>query len=215
LSGAARVLALAALIALLGCVSRRVDVAWPSPDLEGGYSATLSGSLTWHGKGIPITGGCAVDPRRGIRVELRDPMGMTRLLLLVNDSECKLMDPVAGLISTWSSPHRDMPWAPEDLAFLFMAHRPPSLTRLTTRTGHPTLEASWRNDRGRMTATLEPSNTGPCPFSEATVSGPGAAKLTLKWGSVAPASFPAQAFDPPPMNLEPVAVDRILSEIQP
>jgi hypothetical protein len=215
LSGAARVLVLAALIALLGCVSRRVDVAWPTSGMEGGYSAVLSGSLTWHGKGIPITGGCAVDPQHGIRVELRDAMGMTRLLLLVNPSECRLIDPAAGLISAWSSPEKDIPWAPEDLTFLFTARRPAGLTRLTGRTGHPALEASWQNSRGRMTARFEPFKTGPCPFSDAVLAGPGGARLELKWNSVVAASFSAGAFDPPPMNLEPVAVDRLLNEIEP
>jgi hypothetical protein len=215
LSGAARALVLAALIALLGCVSRRVDVAWPSPGQEGGYSALLSGSLTWHGKGIPIAGGCGVNPQHGIRVELRDAMGMTRLLLLVNTSECRLVDPAAGLVSTWSSPERDMPWAPEDLIFLFTARRPASLARLTARPGHPALEASWQNNRGKMTAKLEPMKVGPCPFSEAVVAGPGSARLQLRWTSIVPASLPADAFDPPPMNLKPVAVDRLLNEIQP
>jgi hypothetical protein len=203
------------LIALLGCASRRVDLTLPPPTPEASYSAVLSGSLTWHGKGIPITGGCAVDPLQGIRLELRDTLGMTRLLLLVNAKECRLVDPAAGLVSTWSSPGRDIPWASEDLIFLFLGHRPPGLTRLTVRTGRPMLEASWKNGLGKVTAELEPLEGGACPFRQAVVMGPGAARLKLNWTSVLAASFPDDAFDPPSMALKPVGADRLLSEIQP
>lgn len=212
MSGAGR--AAAALLvstALLGCAARRSADSWPAP-ASGSYSASVRGSLTWHGRGVPISGGCAVDPSRGVRLEARDAFGATRLLLLLSPTSARLVSPSEGLSFSWEEASQGAPWSPRDLWLLFTG-RPPVPDVSLTATGRGATEtARWRNGAGRLKALLAPSAQGPAPFDSAALEGPGSAELRLSFSRARTSTFADETFSPPAgLSLSPAALGELLA----
>ena len=167
------------------------------------------------GRTLAAFGGCAVEPGKGARVELRDPFGATQMLLLLTPAEGTLVAPSAGLVYRWSEATRAMPWDPADLLFLLQGGPVPGQAGLEPRPGGR-LRAGWRNGLGRCRADLIPSPAGPCPFLRAELRGPGRTLLTLKLTSARSGSFSPAIFQVPRgIELHSADPAQILEEVQP
>jgi len=200
---------------LIACAFRKPPAALPAAPVAEPYTASLSVTLRLGGRTLAAFGGCAVEPGKGARVELRDPFGATQMLLLLTSTEGTLVAPSAGLVYRWSEATRAMPWAPADLLFLLEGGPPPGQGGLTVRpTG--SLQAVWKNGLGRCRADLAPSPVGPCPFLRAELRGPGRTLLTLALTSARSGSFGPAVFQlPPGIELRSADPGQILEEVQP
>jgi hypothetical protein len=190
---------LAALILLLGaisCATHRSDILLQPPRLVP-YSASLRLTTTMGSRGITASGGCAVDPARGIRVELRSPSGSTLLLLLLHRDRALLIAPTRSISCGWTQATKDLPWSSADLWFLFTGDRPDGLTSL--RMDERGLsQARWRGPLGALSGRFQPGETGISPFGSASVEGPSLSRLVLRFTSPQRAELPDSAFSPPP-----------------
>lgn len=211
LTGASLLLCAAA----ISCAGAKTPVALgPAAPAVAPYSASLGLSLALGGKGVLVSGGCAVVPGQGARVELRDPAGATRLLMLLKPAEGTLIDPVEGLSYTWEEASRELPWGAAELLAVFSGSFPEGAEIEGGRGG--AREARWKNGEGRVKGTFAPSSSGPFPYGSAQIAGPRGASLRITWKSSRPGTFAESVFQAPPgMPLAPSDPGAILREVRP
>ena len=201
-------------LASLSCVSKRVDVSLatlpPSP-----YSSSVHVALALGRHGFYAPGGCAVDPARGVRMELRDPSGSSRLLLLLLRDRAELISLRNGLTFSWSSATEEMPFSSADLWFLFTGTHPEGLRALRS-TGEGFTYAEWKNSRGRFSCRLVPAPTPPPIYQTADLIGPGGTQLRLTFKNTKSGDFPDTTFASPP-GLTPIAAPlaQVIQEASP
>jgi hypothetical protein len=212
-------LALAALLLAaggIGCAGKRAP-STPAVPAVGTppYSASITLSLTLAGRGFVASGGCAAVPGENARVEMRDPAGATRLLLLLGREEGMLIAPAEGLAYTWSEACEELPWRPGELLALFSGTVPGGGSPPPGRDAGPA-RVRWKNAEGRVRATLTPAASGPFPFSSAEIEGPGRTALRIAWSSVRPGPFGEAIFRAPPgIALLPSSPSAILRGVRP
>ncbi len=194
--GGNRLIPLLFLPALLGCAAQRVNVV-PLCSAASSYSAAIQLTATAGGRGMTASGVCAVDPARGGRIELRDPSGATRLLLLFDSRRASLMDVSRGLVYSWQAASAGMPWSAADLWFMFAGGAPPKL-KAARSTGEGPDRATWSNAMGTLRCQFLPSPDSPLGYWNARCEGPGRARLDVSWHAFQRMPIPAEAFQPPP-----------------
>ncbi len=201
-------------LGLLGCATQRVDIRLLPPPAKP-YSASLQMTVSLRSHGFTAQGGCAVDPARGARIELRGPSGAARLLLLVERDRARLVDVRRGLLFTWTAPSSEIPWAPADLWFLFTGRTPAGIRTLQA-TERGTTAISWDNGTGTVECHLKPQASSPLGFVTADCRTPGGTELKVDWKSFQEGSFPESAFQPPPgLDLAPASLEEVLRETSP
>jgi hypothetical protein len=211
-----RTVALACLLPLasLACITRQVDISLTPPP-PAPYSASVHASFTVGRHGLSADGGCAVDPSRGVRLELRDPSGSARLLMLVNRSAGEIIAPGPGLVFRWTSPTEEMPFAPADLWFLFTGTPPPNLRDLQA-TEKGLTYASWAGPGGPRSCRLAPAPGAAAPFESADLRGPAGTTLRLAFRNARAGDFPNAAFAAPPsLALTEAPLAQLLQETSP
>ncbi len=199
MSGAARKAFVPILVLLLAaCSQKRPPVAVAPVEVpQAAFSASLTCTAAYGHTNVTASGGCALDPARGARVELRDPFGAARLLLLVSPDEATLLSVVSGRFYTWSTASREMPWSAADL-WAVLSGRLPRDARLVKRSAAGLVTAArWRNADGRIAIRLCPSEGSAFPYASAQLKGPRSAALRVKWSRVKPARFENRAFSVP------------------
>ena len=201
-------------LGLFGCVSQRVDIRILAPPAKP-YSASLQMTVSLRSHGFTAQGGCAVDPARGARIELRGPSGAARLLLLVERDRARLVDVRRGLLFTWTAPSSEIPWAPADFWFLFTNQAPMGIRTLSAAQGGMTA-ISWDNGYGTVECHLEPQSSSPLGYVQADCRAPGGTELKVDWKSFQEGNFPESAFQPPSgLSLAPASLEEVLTEPSP
>ena len=193
--------------ALLACAPRPPETWKPLVALSSSYSASAACTLALGGRDFRASGGCAVDPAQGARVELRDPSGATLLLIIVTPNRANLLCPQSGLSFSWNEADRDMPWSPADLMSLFVG--PPAGSVKMSSKG-PALICRWKNGVGRVTGEFVPADS-PLAFSAVSLRGPGRAGLSLRLNSAQAQSFGPEVFRlPEGIDVQPTTPAQIL-----
>jgi len=215
LSGVSRfraALALLLLTALLACAQRAPETWKPLAAPSSSYSASAACILVLGEREFRASGGCAVDPAQGARMELRDPFGATLLLIIVTPTRGILLCPQRRLSFTWTEAGREMPWSPGDLMALFVGPPPGSAKLSSEGSG---LIFRWKNSAGRVRGEFAPAS-GSAAFSAASLRGPGRAGLSLRLNSARPENFGPEVFRlPEGIEVEPSSPTQILKEISP
>lgn len=160
------------------------------------YTAAIEIRATAKGHGAIIPAGCAVDPALGARIELRDSMGGTRLLVILKPSAALLFAPDNGESAAWNESDPSLPWSPLDLWTLLAAEPPPHRDFAKYDDSGRLMACSWTGASGGRRASFVRAS-GDFPYSSATMDGPIGAVLTIEWRKVALGAMPAQALVPP------------------
>ncbi len=160
------------------------------------YTASIQIRATAKGHGATIPAGCAVDPALGARIELRDAMGGTRLLVILKPSAALLFAPEKGESAAWSESDTTLPWSPLDLWTLLAAAPPPHRDFAKYDGSGRLMACSWTGPNGGRRASFARAS-GDFPYSSATVDGPIGAVLAIEWRKVAVGAMPAQALVAP------------------
>ena len=212
MSGLSRALSVSALCASLACAQRAPETWKPLATPSSSYSASAACILVLGEREFRASGGCAMDPAQGARMELRDPFGATLLLIIVTPARGILLCPQSRLSFTWTEAGREMPWSPGDLMALFVGPPPGSAKVSSEGSG---LIVRWKNGAGRVTGEFAPAS-GPAAFSEVSLRGPGRASLSLRLNSARPENFGPEVFRlPEGIEVEPSSPAQILKEISP
>lgn len=154
-----------------------------------------------------------MDPGRGTRVELRDPLGMTALLVLLAPGRGAIVAPQAGRAYTWSEAGRELPFAPQDLMALFEGAPPEA--RPGKAVSPACLAFRWKNAAGGILAEFAPSSE-PAPFSRAVLEGPGGATVAVRFEGGKSNAFGPETFSlPDGLSLVAAAPGEILREVTP
>ena len=207
-------LVLAMLFAAFGCITRRVNINLVPP-AAAPYSASLRLSTTLGQRGFTASGGCAVDPARGARIELRDPSGASQFLLLVTRDRAVLIALKTGLTCKWGPASRAIPFSSADLWFLFTG-RPPAGLRDLQATEKGLTYAAWDGGLGTVACQFDPVSGGLLPHDSALLRGAVGARVELSWSNVRPGVFDDGAFRPPEgLALLPASVQEVLAEVAP
>lgn len=205
-------LALLLLTALLACAPKAPESWAPLIAPSFSYSASAACTLVLGEREFRASGGCAADSAQGARVELRDPIGATLLLIIVTPARGILLSPDKRLSFAWTEAGREMPWSPSDLMALFAG--PPRGSDKAPSEKAVTI-FHWKNGRGRVTGEFTPTG-GPLAFSAASLRGPGHASLSLRLDSVRPEKFGPEVFRlPEGLATEPSTPAQILKEVSP
>lgn len=158
---------------LSGCAPARTPLPWAPEPAKIPYSATLRILVHSRGRTASLRAGCAVDPSRGARVEIRDPMGSTRLLLILlpRPTRALLIDPARRVRALWNQNTENLPWVPETL-WLALAGWPIEGVELDARArDHLALRGSFSGTP--LKGVLTPSAQGPAPFASVEIRGRG------------------------------------------
>lgn len=206
------VLALAALAAagMLACAAQRPpasEAPRPAP-----YASRLQLTAEARGRGMSLAAGAAVDPGLGARLELRDPMGATVLLLWVSPAGGRILSPDGRQEARWEGAVEVLPWSPSEVWALLTGALPAG-ARSVRRTSSGALSgARWDGPYGRVTLRAVAAPGRPFPPESAELSGPGPARLGVRWTSLSDQPPPASALEPPPPG-EPVPLSDLVGEI--
>jgi hypothetical protein len=160
-----KALPLAAAISLLtgACAPQRIpQVLAPGPAASP-FRGTLRVQLRAGGREGSFRAGCAVDPGRGIRIEVRDPFGATRLLLLLEEGGAILVDPARGTQASWGSDRSALPWGP-DAMWLFLAGRVPDGGSLVTHSADR-IRCDWASYGNQVRVRLSSAPGSPAPYA--------------------------------------------------
>ncbi|MGC8764093.1 MAG: hypothetical protein ACP5VN_10780 [Acidobacteriota bacterium] len=191
--GARSLLATLALLGL-GCAPRL-----PTPSLPGGTAPPAGkGRITLLAGRSGLSAPCAfaLDATLGkARVEIREPMGATRLVLFLEPGAALLWDPAGGGWTRWEKAGPGLPFAPGDL-WAALLLRPPGGAR--GRAWGPELRASWRNGAGRVRGNFCEDGRE----RRVSLQGPRGARLEIRFEAVEAATPPEGAFTPPPLPEE-------------
>ena len=197
-----------------GCITRRVNIALVPPAPES-YSASIRFSATIGKHGVSASGGCAVDPSRGARIELRDPSGSANLLLLLTRDRGQLIALRSGLACEWGSSSPSIPFSSADLWFLFTGV-PPSGLRDLQATEKGLSYATWNTPLGLVSCQLRPTSGELLSHDSGLLRGPGGTRLEVTWRGIQPGAFADAAFQPPEgLALIPAPFEEVLGEVAP
>ena len=152
------------------------------------YSALFRCSISYRNRETTFRGGCAIDPERGGRIEFRDPMGATVVLVLLDKERATAVSPFKNLKCTWTESGSEFPWSPADLWSVFSGEYPAS----NLRSKGLTTTAKWRNDSGKVRAWFTCSGEG-LPL-KARLKGPGPLELTIRFSNPEPSRFKKDTF---------------------
>lgn len=183
------VLAVGLLGALLACAQARPTSVWIQPAPVAPHTLTARVLFEVGGRAAAFRAGCAVDPTRGARIEVRDPMGSTQIVIFLQPTGALIVDPARKLKAAWDSRSKELPWGPGILWLVFTGTPPPGAEVREREDG--TLDLLWEGRGGRVTGHLTRSTSGPAAFSEADLKARGRVKLRVVLsGSQAGASDP-------------------------
>lgn len=182
-------LALLALLSL-GCAPRL-----PSPSLASGGQDPLSGrgrvTLTAGRCGLSAPFAFVLDPVAGrARVEIREPMGTTRLVLFLQPGGALLWDPAGGGWSPWEEAGPNLPFSPRDL-WAALLDLPPDEAR--GRTEGSEVRAAWRNGAGRVRGRFGADGE----IRRVSLEGPRGARLEVRFEAEKAGLPPEGAFRAP------------------
>ncbi len=200
MSGAVRKAFVPILVLLLAaCSQKRPPVAVAPVQLpQTSFSASLTCTAAYGRTNVTASGGCALDPTLGARIELRDPFGAARLLLLVSPDEATLLSVVSGRFYTWSKASREMPWSAADLWAVLSGRLPREARSMKRSAAGLVTAARWRNADGRIAIRFSPSRGSVFPYASARLKGPHSAVLDVRWSRVKPGRFEGRTFSVPP-----------------
>ena len=213
-----RVVRRGAVVLSLVCATACARLPVPSPativPLEP-YTASIQIRATAHGRGALVSAGCAVDPASGARIELRDNMGGTRLLIILKPSAAFLFAPDSGESASWSESDSSLPWSPLDLWTLLAAVPPPHGESIRYDNSGRLAACEWRGASGGRRASFA-STAGGFPYSSAVVDGPMGAKLAIEWRRAEFGAIPSEALaEPPGAGTETVSASSLLEGLLP
>jgi hypothetical protein len=207
-------LVLALAFAAFGCITRQVNINLVPP-APAPYSASLRLSTSLGQRGLTASGGCAVDPARGARIELRDPSGASRFLLLVTRDHAVLVALKTGLACEWGTASRAMPFSSADLWFIFTG-RPPAGLRDLQATEKGLTYAAWNGGLGTVACRFTPASGGLLAHASARLQASGGARIEVDWRNLQPGVFDDAVFSPPVgLALIPASVQEVLAEVAP
>lgn len=155
------------------------------------YSALIHCTMSFGKHFTSFLGGCAVDPEKGVRIELRDAMGATKLLLFLNGERATAVIPESGATCTWSKATREFPWSASDLWAIFTGKLP---SQRWSRKGQ-VIHSTWRNEMGKIRAEL--SLGADETVAGGFFKGPGRFRLEIKFRNVKGGAFPSEVFKLP------------------
>lgn len=206
--------ALLLFLTFLACAGRRSPAALGDVPRAGGpFTARFTGSLEWRGKGVPLSGLLAVDPRVGARLEFRDPLGGVLLVAFIEPRTCTLLRPADGVQASWDGADDDLPFSAGDLWFLLSGAPPSERMDLRIRSG--TAEAAWRNEVGRVELREDTSGAAPAPFTTASLRGPRGSVLRMALAGPRGRAVPEEALRPPSLSARKVPPSELLRELSP
>jgi hypothetical protein len=210
---ASTVLAALLWLALLACAEHRPPEREAEPVVPVAYGAHLQVTLEAHGRGFSLPAGAAVDPARGARVELRDPLGAARLLLLLSPASGRLFSPDAREEARWEAASESLPWSPLDLWSLLVALPPPGATDARRDAEGRLLSVRWSGPYGSMKARFSPAAERLFPPASALLSGPGPARLAVVWRDARAGAPQEGALEPPAGGSVAVPLESLLEEL--
>lgn len=161
---------------------------------------------------MSLPAGVAVDPAGFARVELREPLGATVLVLAISSHTGRLLSPDLGQEALWDKASGALPWSPSELWCLLSGEVPAGAHPLSDWRGG-SRRTSWNGPFGKVIFRTEPSPGRTFPPAVASLRGPGKARLTVAWRAVYDAPPPREALLPPPPAAEQVPLDSLLKEI--
>jgi hypothetical protein len=184
---------------LAGCAPVRPTAPWQPPAVSGPYTANARFLFEARGKTASFRGGCAVDPGQGLRLEVRDPMGSTRLLLILlpHPTGVLLLDPARKVHALWSLRSPSLPWVPDTL-WLVLSGEPPFGAEIS-RSGEDRLDLRWTVGDAVLKGSLRPSHSGPAPFTEVEVRSRGV-HLKVSLSDVKPQPMAPAALESPDLE---------------
>ncbi len=189
-----------------GCAARRSPVFMGRASHS--FSASLRITLSLKGRTLTFHGGCAVASSGDTRIELRDAMGTTRLLIFLRGARATAILPESGASYSWLRGVREFPWSAAQLRTLFVTGIPEG----AKRHGDGSLSLSWRTYRGRVTMTRA---TGDKP-TYAALRGPGSWRLAVAFSSVKAGNFGRDVFMPPrTLQLRPATAAEVFAGVAP
>lgn len=191
--GARSLLAALALLGL-GCAPRLAPLSLPAGTgpLSGRGRIVLSAGPS----GLSAPCAFALDPAAGrARVEIREPMGATRLVLFLEPGAALLWDPAGGGWTRWERAGGGLPFGPGDLWSALLL-RPPGGAR--GGSFGPEVRATWHNGAGRVRGRFRQGDG----VGRAILVGPRGARLEIRFEAVEAAAPPEGAFIPPPLPEE-------------
>ncbi len=206
--GARSLLAFSILLGL-GCAPRL-----PSPSLASGNPPPLSGrgriTLTAGRNGFSAPFGFVLDLAAGeARVEIREPMGATRLVLFLQPGGALLWDPAGGGWSPWEEADPNLPFSPREL-WAALLGLPPDGAR--GRQEGSEVRAAWRNEAGRVKGRFGADGGE----RRVSLQGPRGARLEVRFEAMKAVSPPEGAFAPPPLPPEGrTTLSKLLGEGEP
>ncbi len=200
-------------VALAACTARTPPSA-VAPLRLGAYAGQVAVTATYRGRGFAFRAGCAVDPAAGARLEVRDPMGGTRLLLLLRPDAGEFLSPGTGEEAVWDGGSEELPWNPLDLWTLLAAVPPPHRDTVSYDAIGRLVSCRWSGRGSILEGRFFAAKEGAFPYASATLAGPGAARLEVRWAAVRPAA-PPEGFLARPASLAFAAVplDRLLEGV--
>lgn len=208
------ILLLALFAGASACITRRVNISLVPP-APAPYSASIRLSATLGKHGLTAAGGCAVDPARGARIELRDPSGSATFLLLLTRDRAQLIALRSGLTCRWGASSSSVPFSSADLWFLFTGVVPPGLRDLRA-TEKGLAYAAWDTPLGSISCQLHPVSGELLSHDSGLLRGPGGTHLEVTWRTIQHGVFNDAAFLPPAgLALVPAAFDEVLEEVAP
>ena len=172
------------------CQHRPPELLRPVP--VSSYSAFINCTLSFRNHTTAFQGGCAVDPAKGVRVELRDVMGSTKILLFLNGEKATAVVPESGATCAWSKATPVFPWGSSDLWALFTGELP----SLRGSRGGRSVRSTWKNDMGKIRAELTSSADG--MVQRAFLKGPRGFRLKIDFSRVKHGVFSSGVFELPP-----------------
>jgi len=195
---------------LCSCASRRRSAPPLPPRLPEVYSAILRLEAGTRERTLLLSAGVAVDRGGGARIEVRDPLGSTRFLVLLNREGGLAVDLGRNTRSLWRGASGSFPWAPSDWLALLAGPGGGALKWTPTASGG--MKAAWRNGVGRIRAVWTPQGEDGATVE---VKGPRGARLVLRWTRIRPADPPGGFLDPPDLELRDVGWETWLREAAP
>lgn len=202
--------ALWAAAVMTGCAAARPPRS--EAPLPPAYTARLQVTAEARGRGMSLPAGAAVDPARCARLELRDPMGATLLLLWITPDRGRVLSPDGRQEAAWDRASESLPWSPAELWALLAGTLPPGARSQRRDAAGALRSARWDNPFGGVALRAVPAASGAFPPESAELSGPGPARLALRWRSVSPGPPPDAALEPPPPG-EAVPLSDLLGEV--
>lgn len=199
MNGAARkALVPFALLLLVACAHRYPGVGSPPSTVpQEAFSALIHCTIAFGKTRVAASGACAVDPSVGARIELRDPLGATRLLLLIAPRQATLIAVESGRYYVWKDASSDVPWSASDLWAAFSGRLPETARRIRRTSSGAAVSARWRNADGRIRASFTASQSGPCPHATVFLKGPRSAALRISFSQGKSFDSESTLFEPP------------------